>query len=98
MAGEYMEEIEASVGQVYEIMQAVLLYSVTDVTRMQPQMLSLNSLVKEVEQSLLPLIEVNAAKIIFDELPVVEGDKIQLLRLFRNFIENSIERRSTKYH
>lgn len=90
---QYMEEIENNVGRVYEIMQAVLLYSVTDVTQMTPRSLDLNQVLTEVTGSLSPLLEANEVNIHFEDMPLVHADKVQILRLFRNFIESSITRR-----
>lgn len=88
-----MEEIENNVGRVYEIMQAVLLYSVTDVTQMKPRLLDLNLVLSEVRSSLAPLLEANDVTVDYDPMPKIYADKIQMLRLFRNFIESSITRR-----
>jgi PAS domain S-box-containing protein len=93
MFEQYMMEIEANVGRVYEIMQAVLLYSVTDVTQMNPVKLDLNQVVKEVVSSLQPLLEAHEVDVNLDQMPSVKADKVQMLRLFRNFIESSITRR-----
>lgn len=94
LAAQYMEEMEAGIGNVYDIMQSVLLYSITDTHQMKITQVDLRDAMDEVKTSLEPLILANKANIIYDELPLVEVDRIQILRLFRNFIENAISRRS----
>ncbi|MEM6342312.1 MAG: ATP-binding protein [Bacteroidota bacterium] len=94
LAAQYMEEMEIGIGNVYDIMQSVLLYSITDTHQMKFSKVDLREAMDEVKTSLEPLILANKATIIYDELPVVEVDRIQILRLFRNFIENAISRRS----
>ncbi len=96
LAAQYMEEMEVGIGNVYDIMQSVLLYSITDTHQMKITKVDLRDAMDEVKTSLEPLILANKATLIYDELPVVDVDRIQILRLFRNFIENAISRRSEK--
>ncbi|MFK7920649.1 MAG: ATP-binding protein [Bacteroidia bacterium] len=94
MAAQYMEEMEIGIGNVYDIMQSVLIYSITDTQQMKITKVDLIAAMSEVRTSLEPLILANTATILYDNLPTINGDRIQLLRLFRNFIENAISRRS----
>lgn len=96
MAAQYMEEIEIGIGNVYDIMQSVLIYSITDTQQMKIAKVDLTIAMSEVRTSLEPLILANKASILYHDLPTINGDRIQLLRLFRNFIENAISRRSAE--
>lgn len=50
-----------------------------------------NQLLQQVIENLKIAIEETQAKIIYENLPIVKGDKIKLLQLFQNLISNAIK-------
>lgn len=51
----------------------------------------LETIVQEVLMDMQPMMSESSAMLTMSELPVIEGDKQQYLRLFRNIIENAIK-------
>lgn len=90
----------AKVGQgcqrMNDLIDALLLYSISGSKQMNKQPTDLNEILEEVQQSLDIHIKANNVELVSEPLPTVFADRVQLLRLFRNLIENAIKFRGNK--
>ena len=88
----YLKHILDSGGRMMNLIEDVLEYSKLDKKEHELEMVDLNQLVGGVEIMLSAYIEERNAQIqIVNPLPVIEGDKTQLLIVFKNFIENGLK-------
>ncbi|MEL6674342.1 MAG: ATP-binding protein [Bacteroidota bacterium] len=93
LSDEYFQKIESQTQQMSNLLDALLVYSSANAKNMHMQEVDFNEIIREVEGSLVSHMASNNAKILFEELPNLEADRIQMLRLFRNLIENAIKYR-----
>lgn len=78
------------------LIDALLLYSLSGKKQFQPDYISLDKVLGEVNDSLAIYIQANNVKLISPTLPTVFADRIQMIRLFRNLIENAIKFRGSE--
>lgn len=96
LADEYMEEITKRSKQMRDLIDALNIYSSSDSSKMQPQSVDLNEVVKEVESNLSENFEAYNVQLHYGVLPTIYADRIQMLRLFKNIIDNSVKYRGEK--
>lgn len=96
LADEYMEEITNRSKQMRDLIDALNLYSSSDSDKMQPQIVDLNEVIKEVESNLSDNFKAYNVQLHYSELPKIHADRIQMLRLFKNIIDNSVKYRGEK--
>ncbi|MDX1907613.1 MAG: ATP-binding protein [Bacteroidia bacterium] len=81
-------------GQMGQMVDALLLYSLSGLKNMTRQLVDLTEVVKDVQDSLQSHIVQHQVMIRHDELPQVMADRVQMFRLFHNMVENAIKHRS----
>ena len=91
----YFEKIDSATSRMSELIRSLLSYS--RISRDRPGKkadlveIDLNELLEEVEEDLEILIGDKHAKITSAKLPLVKGDRVQLIQLFSNLISNSLK-------
>ena len=93
-ANELMEDVHRSSQRMKNLLDALMVFSLSSVKQMRKQEIATAEVVGEVKSGLSSQIEGSQVRIIYEDLPVVQADRIQLIRLFRNLIENAIQYRS----
>lgn len=96
LADEYMEEITKRSKQMRDLIDALNIYSSSDSAKMQPQSVDLNEVIKEVESNLSDNFDAYNVQLHYSVLPTIYADRIQMLRLFKNIIDNSVKYRGEK--
>jgi PAS domain S-box-containing protein len=91
----YLSKVESSALRMYAMIDGVLLYSSLDALEQTKEGIELNEIVQNIESDLEVLIAQKEAKIMYSELPWVEGSHVLLYQLFYNLINNSLKFSST---
>lgn len=95
-AHSYIELIIDGCNQMRELVSDLLNYSRVGSNCQPPKLVTLNSVVDEIVESLGPIIQESSGSIVRSELPECWGDRAQLMRLFQNLISNGLKYRSDK--
>ncbi|GEM_PF-2159418 len=90
-AHPYLNEVTAGCQRMNDLIDALLLYSISGNKQMNKQIVELQDVVEEVVQSLDIHIKANNVQFTYGSLPKLYADRVQLIRLFRNLIENAIK-------
>jgi PAS domain S-box-containing protein len=90
-ADEYIDFIVDSAVRMKEMIQGLLYYSRVGTRGGEFQLISSEEVLKDTLLNLEAIINENKAKITYDKLPMITGDKLQLVQLFQNLIENAIK-------
>jgi signal transduction histidine kinase len=86
-----LERIERTAARLRRLLSGVRSYARAD-TELEREQLPLASIVDEVLQTLAPLIDERRARVAVEsELPVVTGDRNQLVDLVQNLVSNAIK-------
>lgn len=89
---EFIQMAIDGANRMRDLLDDLLKYTLIDSTNKKHiEKLDLNSIVDNVCQNLKVKINENDAKVIYDDLPVVYGEKAQLILLMQNMIDNSIK-------
>ncbi|GAB4414305.1 MAG: hypothetical protein OHK0039_21970 [Bacteroidia bacterium] len=88
-----LQDIYASTHRMRNLLDALLVYSLSSSKQMVEQEVDLMEVISEVKSGLSSHIERDQVHIYYEDLPVVKADRIQMIRLFRNLIENAIQYR-----
>lgn len=93
---DYLNFIIGGAKRMGELVRDLLNYSRISGSGKKYTAVDMALLVKDVEESLQALIVQNAAAVIVDSssLPVVQGDKMQLMEVFQNLLVNAVRFRS----
>ncbi|MEM8900880.1 MAG: ATP-binding protein [Bacteroidota bacterium] len=88
---ETTEKIRVQAERMKDLIDALLIYSLSGKNQYQPIFVDLNEIMKEVISGLEFQIHSNNAKVHYFSLPSIWADRIQMIRLFRNMLENAIK-------
>lgn len=69
----------------------LLIYSRVNTQEFAPEMTDCNKVIEQVVENFKSAIEDNKAEIIYDPLPVVNANTVQLTQLFQNLISNALK-------
>lgn len=86
-----LEEIVATGTRMSRLIQDLLAYSRISAKQLEFKAVNCNEILKEVRANLLYELSNSGAKIVCGELPIVKGDRTQLMQLFQNLIGNGIK-------
>lgn len=86
-----LNEIESSAMRMTSLIDSILKYSEIDQTELPMQVVDLNEVINEFEQSHKQLIKESNAIIKRDDLPKINGNNVFMSLLFQNLISNSIK-------
>lgn len=90
-ADEFIEFVVEAAQRMQQMIHDLLDYSRIMTKGKEFEEVNSENLLKEVIRSLKTIIDENNAVITYDKLPIVIGDKGQLLRVFQNLIVNAIK-------
>lgn len=93
LADEYLLKIRERSQQMRDLLDALLLYSLSGAQEMKKEALNVNQVISEVVSTLSTSLEQNKVEVKYENLPLIFADRIQFIRLFRNLIENAIKYR-----
>src|SRR5208283_2022952 len=79
-----------------ELIDDLLAYSKVDSVAVKPGKIDVNSVISGVINDLKIAIEDSGAKIIYDKLPEITANEVQIRQVFQNLIGNSIKFRGGK--
>ncbi|MGB3777789.1 MAG: ATP-binding protein [Tunicatimonas sp.] len=88
---DYIARMQNAAERMQQLIDDLLQYSRVGRTRGELQAIDLNDLLGEVVETLDESIAQTQAKIIYEGLPTVEGEKWQLRQLFQNLLSNAIK-------
>jgi signal transduction histidine kinase len=88
---DYIARMQNAAERMQQLIDDLLQYSRVGRARGELQAIDLNELVGEVVENLEESITQTQAKISYDHLPTVEGEKWQLRQLFQNLLSNAIK-------
>jgi light-regulated signal transduction histidine kinase (bacteriophytochrome) len=86
-----LEEIAATGNRMSCLIQDLLAYSRINAKPLEFESIYCNRILEEVRANLFFDVSASGAKIVSGELPVVRGDRTQLVQLFQNLIGNAIK-------
>lgn len=86
-----LDKIRTQADRMKDLIDALLIYSLSGKNQYQPIKVDLNEIMKEVISGLEFQIHSNNAKVHYFSLPCIQADRIQMIRLFRNMLENAIK-------
>ncbi len=87
----FLEEIAATGNRMSRLIQDLLAYSRINAKPLEFESVNCNLILQEVRANLFFDVSASGAKIVSGELPMVKGDRTQLLQLFQNLISNAIK-------
>ena len=91
--------IVGAVDRMEQLIQGLLTYSrVVHDTEQEVRQVDLNEVVRAALKHLEPAIMSSGAKIMYDNLPNVAGDSVQLVQIFQNLLSNAIKYRRNGVH
>jgi PAS domain S-box-containing protein len=88
---KYLYKIEDAAVRIYEMIDAILLYSSYDENDKLNDQVDLTKLLHQITTDLEIAINEKHATVVIDEMPVVQGSLIQMYQLFSNLISNSLK-------
>ncbi len=88
---DYIARMQNAAERMQQLIDDLLQYSRVGRTRGELQAVDLNELMEEVIETLDESIAQTQAEIIYEGLPVIEGEKWQLRQLFQNLLSNAIK-------
>lgn len=91
----YLERMQVAASRMSVLIKDLLTFSRIATTQAVAQSVRLTDVVSQVLENLSVLIEESGAQITIDELPVVQGDQMQLSQLFQNLLSNALKFRRT---
>jgi light-regulated signal transduction histidine kinase (bacteriophytochrome) len=92
---KYFDHILTNVTKVNHLIEDILYYS-TMPSNLEKEVIDIEELIEEIKSLISISIEKSNATIKFDNLPSIIGYRTQIIRLFKNLIENSIKFRSER--
>jgi light-regulated signal transduction histidine kinase (bacteriophytochrome) len=90
-AVEYLNRIHESGSRMQRLIQDLLEYARVGKQGQDFAVVDCNQILKQVTENLHQAIAEGQAHLIYDELPIVLGNEIQLIQLFQNLIGNAIK-------
>ena len=88
---DYIARMQNAAERMQQLIDDLLQYSRVGRTRGELQAVDLNELLGEVVETLEESIAQTNAKVIYEHLPTIEGEKWQLRQLFQNLLSNAIK-------
>ncbi len=89
--GNFLRIIHQGASKMGELIRSILEYSTNGLRTNSMSLFSANDVMTEVLNMLFAQIQEKKAIVIFNELPHIYADRLQILQLFQNLINNSIK-------
>ena len=90
LSAEYAQEIIGKVNHMQNLLNAILAYTDSSEGKMNMSMVSIKELLDGIAANMKQTLAENQTSLNYSELPTLLVDKLQMQRLFRNLIDNSI--------
>jgi PAS domain S-box-containing protein len=90
-ASRFLTKIEAATIRMYSMIDGVLLYSSLNALEQTKELIDLNELLQTIISDLEVPVSETRAKILFNDLPALEGSPILFYQLFYNLLRNSLK-------
>jgi PAS domain S-box-containing protein len=87
----YLSKIENSADRMYAMIDGILLYSSLDAVEQTKERIDLNELMESIEADLELTVSEKKARIIYNNLPTIEGSHILINQLFYNLLNNALK-------
>lgn len=87
----YLANMQTSAQRMRNLIQDLLVFSQINREQIKFASVDLNKIAQEAMQDLEMAIEEKAAKLSFEQLPVIKGDERMMRQLFENLLSNSIK-------
>ena len=88
---EFMVIIQSNVRRMHTLIEDILEYSKISNQANKLDTISLEEIIKEVEQDVTLYLKEKKGQVIYGKLPEIKGDRTQTYLLFKNLIENGIK-------
>lgn len=89
--GEYLGKINKTAIRMQTLISDLLTFSEVSNSSNEFRPLSLSAILQDVQHDLEAVIHEKKAKIVFDALPEIRGDKMQITQVFQNLISNALK-------
>lgn len=90
-AMKFIDRIHVATDRMFNMIDGVLAYSKINADLQQPTIVDLNEVIKNIETDLEVALQKTGGKILYHDLPTLEGALVLLYQLFYNLINNSIK-------
>lgn len=90
-ADDFIEYMVEGASRMREMIQGLLDYSRVDTKGEKFRQVDLEDVIEDVKNNLNDSIKESSAIITYEKLPIVTGDKIQLVQIFQNIISNALK-------
>ena len=90
-AKRFMERIHVATDRMVTMIDGVLAYSTINEGMQKPQLVDLNEVIKNIETDIEVSLQKTDGKILYHDLPTLDGAPVLLYQLFYNLINNSIK-------
>ncbi|SHE88630.1 ATP-binding protein [Flavisolibacter ginsengisoli] len=87
----YINKLQNSAGRMVNMIDSILSYSVMNSTIAEKELINLNNILDGITNDLELLIIEKEARLEYDQLPTIKGDKTLVFQLFYNLINNSLK-------
>ncbi|WP_428229558.1 sensor histidine kinase [Flavobacterium sp.] len=87
----FIERIHVATDRMFTMIDGVLAYSTINEGMQKPELVNLNEVIKNIETDLEVALQKTDGKILYKDLPQLEGAPVLLYQLFYNLINNSIK-------
>lgn len=88
---QYLGHITQGVSRMYSLIESLLNYSSNKEANLEIERLDLNEVLQEVGTDLSEIISAKNAQVLYDNLPHIYADKVQLHMLLANLIKNGLK-------
>lgn len=90
-AQRYMGKVQHAADRMVAMIEGVLNYSTVNAPAFQPEPIDLNTVLAEIESDLEVIIGETRTKLVYSNLPVINGSRVLVYQLFYNLINNAIK-------
>ena len=90
LSEEYIDTITHLSSSMQNLLDSMLVYSESQAGTMEKKLVDLQVVLDEIQANMKDTLRVNNTHVHYEQLPTILVDRIQIQRLFRNLIENSI--------
>ncbi len=87
----YLQKVQNATERMFSMIEGILTYSAVNASDQPIEKIDVNEIIESIEMDLEVAISRKNAKIIFSDLPVIEGATVLIYQLFYNLINNALK-------
>lgn len=87
----YLGKVQKATNRMVSMIDGVLTYSTINATQVLNEIVDLHDIVRNIESDLEVIIQQKGARIVYSDLPKVEGASVLLYQLFYNLVNNALK-------